>query len=249
MKRSIALVLVYFLLQLLATGLIALIINQGSTVNIQQITVLGLLISDFLMAGVLLYMGYMRDKKQWEPVAPSVMLWTFVAGISAIFITDTISSLADFLPDLLEDSFASIESSWAGVLAITIVGPVLEEMLFRGAITTELLKCYNPKYAIFLSALFFGIFHLNPAQILTAFLIGLLLAWLYYKTQSLWPGILVHIMNNSLAVYFTNANPEEDSLVQLLGPAPFFICLMLSILMLVLSVWKLNHWQEGNHLP
>ena len=240
MKRSIALVLIYFLLQLLATGLIALVVNQGATVNVQRTTVLGLLLSDILMAGVLLYMGYLRDKKQWEPAAPSFMLWTFVAGISAIFITDAISSLADFLPDFLEDSFASIESSWIGILAVAIVGPVLEEMLFRGAITTELLKRYNPKLAIFLSALFFGIFHLNPAQILTAFLIGLLLAWLYYKTQSLWPGILVHVLNNSLSVFFTQTYPEEDSLFQLLGPTLVFICLALSIRLLILSVRKLD---------
>ena len=155
-------------------------------------------------------------------------------------ISDFIASLTDFLPNWLESTFSNIEGSWLGVLAIAIIGPVLEEMLFRGAVTTELLKNYSPEKAILFSALIFGIFHINPAQVLNAFLLGLLLAWLFYKTRSLIPGILIHILNNSLSVYFTQTFPEANTLSDIIGNQPYYISLILAIVLLVVSVWSLD---------
>ena len=88
-----------------------------------------------------------------------------------------------FLPNLLDQTFDILQSGWLGILCISVLGPVLEELLFRGAITKELLRRYSPAKAILFSGLIFGIFHLNPVQIIGACLIGFLLAWLYYKTD------------------------------------------------------------------
>ena len=231
MKRSILLVLVYFLIQAMAGSMVVLF----SSISLDAITYT-LLVADAIMAGVLIYLGYLSDWKLWHPTTFKTLFWTILAGIAAIFCCDAISSLADFLPDLMEDTFASIEDTWLGILAIVVAGPILEEMLFRGAITKELLKHYNPKLAILLSALVFGVFHINPAQILTAFLMGLLLAWLYYKTRSLVPGILVHILNNGLSVYFTHTYPEARNFADILGYLPYFFCLTFAILLLIFSV-------------
>ena len=113
-------------------------------------------------------------------------------------------------------------------------------MLFRGAVTTELLKNYSPEKAILFSALIFGIFHINPAQVLNAFLLGLLLAWLFYKTRSLIPGILIHILNNSLSVYFTQTFPEANTLSDIIGNQTYYISLILAIVLLIVSVRSLD---------
>jgi len=234
MKRSILLVLVYFLIQAMAGVVVMLFSSFNDAITYT------LLVADAIMAGLLIYLGYLSDWKLWHPINFKMLFWTILAGLSAIFCCDAISSLADFLPDLMEDTFATIEDSWLGILAIAVVGPILEEMLFRGAITKELLKHYNPTLAILLSALIFGIFHINPAQILTAFLLGLLLAWLYYKTRSLVPGILVHILNNSLSVYFTHTYPDAHNFAEILGYLPYFFCLTFAILLLIFSVRMLK---------
>lgn len=244
MKKSILLVLLYLLIQTLAGGILALVITQWTESDIELSMVIALLVADLIMAGILLQQGYLSNKQLLHPTSASFLGWTLLAGVSAIFISDAIASVTDFLPNWLESTFSNMEGTWLGILAIAIIGPILEEMLFRGAVTTELLKKYSPKKAIFFSALIFGIFHINPAQVLNAFLLGLLLAWVFYKTRSLIPGILIHILNNSLSVYFTQAYPEVDTFADLMGVVPYSICLALAVLLLALSIWMLQK-KEG----
>ena len=240
MKKSILLVLLYLLIQTIAGGFLALLITQWWGASVEFAMVVALLAADIIMAGILIQKGYASDSRLIHPTTASFLGWTFLAGISAIFISDFIASLTDFLPNWLEITFSNMEGSWLGVLAIAIIGPILEEMLFRGAVTTELLKSYSPQKAILFSALIFGIFHINPAQVLNAFLLGLLLAWLFYKTHSLIPGILIHILNNSLSVYFTQAFPEADTLSDIMGSILYFLCLGLAVLLLAFSFRKIK---------
>lgn len=240
MKKSILLVLLYLLIQTIAGGIFALLISQRWEGNMETAMVVALLAADIIMAGILIQKGYVSDSRLTHPTTVSFIGWTLLAGISAIFISDFIASITDFLPNWLESTFSNIEGSWLGILAIAIIGPILEEMLFRGAVTSELLKQYSPTKAIVFSALIFGIFHINPAQVLNAFLLGLLLAWLFYKTHSLIPGILIHILNNSLSIYFTRTYPEADTLADIMGSAPYYICLALAVLLVVASIWQLD---------
>jgi membrane protease YdiL (CAAX protease family) len=80
-----------------------------------------------------------------------------------------------------------------------VAAPVLEEVLMRGVLLRGLLRNYRPAVAIGQSALLFGIFHFNPAQSLNAFLLGLLLGWMYYRSRSLWLCIGLHGLYNALA--------------------------------------------------
>lgn len=81
-----------------------------------------------------------------------------------------------------------------------VIAPVLEEVLMRGVLLRGLLRNYRPAVAIGQSALLFGIFHFNPAQSLNAFLMGLLLGYVYYRSRSLWLCIGLHGVYNALAL-------------------------------------------------
>ena len=86
------------------------------------------------------------------------------------------------------------------VISGCLVAPLVEEAIFRGAIERRLLeKNWNPWYAIVISAVMFAIPH---ASLYTLFLscFGIFVGWLYYRTRSIWPGILVHALYNSLAI-------------------------------------------------
>ena len=100
------------------------------------------------------------------------------------------------------ESFRAIErESDIGVfgpLRSVLMAPILEELLNRGLILRGFLGAYSRPRAVFLSALLFGLFHLNPWQILPAFGAGLLLGWWRVGTGSLWPCIAGHMLWNGL---------------------------------------------------
>jgi len=78
-----------------------------------------------------------------------------------------------------------------------VLGPVIEEFVFRGIIMGGLLKSYSNKIALLLSALIFAIVHLNLVQGMVAFLLGLLLGYIYIKTHLIYLCMLTHIINNT----------------------------------------------------
>jgi hypothetical protein len=100
----------------------------------------------------------------------------------------------------MEEVFALLATRdiWT-FLMVGITGPILEEVLFRGLILDGFLRRYRPGKAIFWSAFLFGLFHLNPWQFIPGFITGLLLGYIYMRTRSLIPVILVHIVNNSFS--------------------------------------------------
>ena len=87
------------------------------------------------------------------------------------------------------------------IIAATL-GPIAEEVIFRGIIQRGMMNLYSPKFSIIVSSLIFGVIHFIPIQVVSAFFIGIVLAWIYYKTKSLWLPILLHIVNNSIAFLF-----------------------------------------------
>jgi membrane protease YdiL (CAAX protease family) len=106
-----------------------------------------------------------------------------------------------------------------GYFAVGLLAPVSEELVFRGAILRALLRWTSRHWvAIAISAVLFALIHANPAQMPHAFLIGLLLGWLYYRTDSIVPGIVYHWVNNSVAYVIYNLYPDPSlKLIDLFG--------------------------------
>lgn len=100
------------------------------------------------------------------------------------------------------------------ILALSLVAPFVEEMLFRGIFLRSFLRIYSPRRAIVLSAIVFGLAHLNIYQFVTASALGVLLGWLYHASGSLWPGIALHSAHNGAVYLYVQAAPEN-----LQGPA------------------------------
>ena len=105
-----------------------------------------------------------------------------------------------------------MRTSW-GYLALGIMAPIAEEAVFRGAVLRTLLDIFGSRAhwaAIVFSALVFGAIHLNLAQGTHAFLVGLLLGWMYYRTGSILPGVLFHWVNNTVAYLMFNFMPQMN---------------------------------------
>lgn len=239
MKKSITLVLIYFLMQALAALLLGLAgmlwryftqHHWAFMLGTDGLLVPTLILGFILMTIFLWKVGYLKPTHElWSPVLPSYWGWMALLAISCLFMVYCLSDWLNFLPDWLSDDFDAMESGFWGIVAIAVLGPIVEELLFRGAITRELLRRYTPSQAILASGIIFGVFHINPAQVIPAMLIGFLLAWLYYRTHSLVPGILIHVLNNGFSVWLNVQFPEEITLNQLLSTPIELGCLALAI--------------------
>lgn len=95
---------------------------------------------------------------------------------------------------------ASQTNPYLLVLEITLIGPIIEEILFRGIILNGLLKKYSPAKAILFSSLLFSLIHGNLPQMFNALFFGILLGLIYIKTKSLYAVIFTHIIANTLSI-------------------------------------------------
>lgn len=90
---------------------------------------------------------------------------------------------------------------WLDVLIyiyICLLGPILEELIFRGVLLEGLRK-YGNLFGIIMSAVLFGLMHQNIAQCLPAIAIGLVWGFIAIKSDSLIPSIFLHILNNTMS--------------------------------------------------
>lgn len=160
------------------------------------------------------------DRKTWSYCSSSKVLIASVVFILALGLwTNYLSELAD-LPNSMQETFEMMMRHPLGIIAIVIMAPIVEELLFRGAIEGYLLRKWkHPAGAIVFSSLVFGLVHGNWVQAPFAFVIGLALGWMYYCTGSLLPGILMHFVNNSTAVlgFLITDNPDA-TMVSEYGP-------------------------------
>ena len=97
------------------------------------------------------------------------------------------------------DMFDMLLSGGSGVLAAIIMASITEEVLFRGMILPGLAQNYGKTTGIIVTALLFGIIHLNPWQFVPAFIMGVFLGWIYLETKNIWLCIGLHGFNNALA--------------------------------------------------
>jgi len=100
---------------------------------------------------------------------------------------------------LVQTTFAG-QPVWLLALSVGVVGPIGEELLFRGIIFTRLERYLGTKPAIIISALIFGAVHLNMVQFIYASAVGILFAYFYSKYRNIRIPILAHIAVNMAGV-------------------------------------------------
>jgi uncharacterized protein len=87
-------------------------------------------------------------------------------------------------------------------VAVAIIAPIIEEVLFRGYLQTAFTNVMNPHVAIWLAALIFALVHMQPLAIPALMILGAAFGYFYHRTGSLAITIGLHVLNNSLALAF-----------------------------------------------
>ncbi|MCM1989351.1 CPBP family intramembrane glutamic endopeptidase [Oceanirhabdus seepicola] len=130
-----------------------------------------------------------------------------------------------------------------GSISVCIIGPIVEELLYRGVLLEHMRKRYNPLVAVLVSSLFFGIVHGNLHQGVGSFFFGLCLGIVYVKTNSILASIFLHMVNNSLYT-FTNY-PFVD--IHAMAPVVIIISLALLVIsLLLISKTKIDESKKFN---
>lgn len=146
-------------------------------------------------------------------ISAPLILW----GIVLIFVTGVvIEPLLELFPDkYLEQLNQYIGTGGWSILMTVVLAPVMEETLFRGLIQGSINERDGAAKAILLSALLFGVFHMIPQQAINAFLVGIILGYIYFRTKSLLTVIILHALNNGISYL----------MLEVLGPSvPIWPC-------------------------
>ena len=250
MKKAIVYLLIFLGIQMLAGGIVMLIfdlakIGEGSSFDSTKIIV-STAISDVIILVVFLYARWAEVSRHWVRMRPwSVLFWCVLAALGALLPSSYLQEeLIPELPNIVEMEFEALFNDRLGYFVIGLSGPLVEELVFRGAILRALLRWRsNPWIGIVISAVFFSLSHMNPAQMPHAFLIGILLGWMYYRTDSIVPGVVYHWVNNTVAYVFSvfYQNPDME-LIELFegNQRSELLAVLFSLCILIPSIVQLN---------
>ena len=147
------------------------------------------------------------------PAGPAI-LWTIgalVLSFASTFLYSTIIERigVDWLlpPDIFTDIVFDRSEAVLTFIALALWTPLTEELFFRGFVFAGLVHRLGVTGAAVTSAIIFSAIHIEPGVLIPIFITGLLLAWLYYRTGSLWPSIAAHAGQNGAALLATIYGP------------------------------------------
>ena len=248
MKKAIIYTLAFAVIQIAMTQLVQLfyrLISDKETASLRASQmIISMTASSIVVIALFLYLHWAEVSRSYVRSRPwATLFWCALAAVGAIIPSECVQELMPPLPNIVEEEFDVILQDRWGYFAIGLFAPVCEELVFRGAILRALLR-WTPRHwlAIAISALLFALIHANPAQMPHAFLIGLLLGWLYYRTDSIVPGIVYHWVNNSIAYVVYNFYPDPQmKLLDLFGSQRSVAAAVLfSLLILLPALYQLN---------
>jgi membrane protease YdiL (CAAX protease family) len=129
--------------------------------------------------------------------ASLVVLGIILLAAGSVVLEPVLSLFPDKYFEILNEAIGS--GGWP-ILTTVVMAPVFEEMLFRGLILESIRQKRNSTYAVMVSALMFGLVHapILP-QMLNAFVMGVMLGYVYVLTGSLVSVIIIHAVNNALS--------------------------------------------------
>ena len=114
----------------------------------------------------------------------------------------------------LIEQMLSVETGFVfNIIVLAITPAFCEELLFRGYVQRQAERGAGIVAGILISGIVFGLYHLRLTQAIPLCVLGVYLAWLTWRTGSLWPAIAVHFANNTIAIAvgaYVSRQPEID---------------------------------------
>lgn len=150
--------------------------------------------------------GQVPRLKPGKTVLMIVVVTFGCSGLSYLWLTMASTVLKDV--PLIKASLESFDQAWADegqhpyfwvLMSVAVIGPIVEELMFRGIIFRYLEKISSIWMPIIVSGIMFGIWHMELVQSVYTAVMGIIIAIVYAKTRSMWTVIGIHIFNNFMS--------------------------------------------------
>ena len=166
---------------------------------------------------------------------PALLLWAFVMMCAVGVVLEPLLAL---LPELQ----INVGRGFWTILSLVLFAPVFEELICRGVVLGSLRSRYGVTIAWLVSSLFFGILHGQPVQVVNAFVVGLVLGYVYIATDSLWAAMILHALNNAVAYLMLVTGHANTLLIDLIPGRTLYVAVyVVALAVLVVSgymMWR-----------
>ena len=115
--------------------------------------------------------------------------------------------------DQILELFAALDSPIWFILVGVIFAPFVEELFFRGFLFQGFRQKYGWVSGAFLSSIIFGLAHLDLVAFIPTSILGFLLAYMYHRSNSVWPGIILHVLVNALGLCAAYAATQMPGII------------------------------------
>ena len=247
MKNALIYTVVFAAIQFVVSGIIQgiwMLIYGPETIMDATGMIITMTVFSILTMVIFLAAKWSVVSRHWLQTRPwATLFWCVMAALGVMIPSAWLQEIMPALPNWAEDAFDMILKDRWGYFVIGLMAPLAEELVFRGAILRALLRWKrNPWIGIVISAFLFALIHMNPVQMPHAFLIGILLGWMYYRTDSIIPGVVYHWVNNTVAYVMYNLYPNPDmTLLDLFGnQRTVLMALVFSLCIFLPALFQLN---------
>ncbi len=180
---------------------------------------------------------------RWAVIGFALMWFGSLIGNG---VTGLIGSLTGRPPEPLVDEMMNALPLSIELVCVCGLGPLCEELLFRGLLAGRLAR-YGQAPGAFVSALLFGLYHANLEQFFYAFLLGLLLAYVYYRTGMLRFPVALHMVLNFFGAVVPSVLPESPLSDMALGV--FWLVMVVLGTVFLVRGRKKQTWLHGLCAP
>lgn len=180
---------------------------------------------------------------RWAVIGFALMWFGSLIGNG---VTGLIGSLTGRPPAPLVDEMMNALPLSIELVCVCGLGPLCEELLFRGLLAGRLAR-YGQAPGAFVSALLFGLYHANLEQFFYAFLLGLLLAYVYYRTGMLRFPVALHMVLNFFGAVVPSVLPESPLSDMALGV--FWLVMVVLGTVFLVRGRKKQTWLHGSCAP
>ena len=175
------------------------------------------MISGLLTIAIVIAVYRLRRKPMAEALwlrgvdGPTLLTGAALAPALYLIVSGALSLLPEAWLESYNEASAGIDSgTLTGVLAVAVVAPVVEELIFRGLMLNRLSRVMPGWLAAVLSSAAFGACHGHPVWFAYAFVLGAFFAFLDLRAQSILPSILGHVAFNAISQILSFV-PETES--------------------------------------
>lgn len=102
--------------------------------------------------------------------------------------------------DSILKMFAELDSPFWFVLVGVVLAPLVEEIFFRGFLFQGFRQRHGWVVAMLISSAIFAIAHIDPVSFIPTFVLGSALAYVYHRSNSVWPGVILHFLVNAFGL-------------------------------------------------